>query len=75
MSADEKRVLVVALKSSIDGDRFPLSPRVQTLTTIQFRSGAETLSCWHQYLDECPPDKTEVLAVSIACRITVVSHR
>src|SRR5215831_13445303 len=36
---------------------------------------AKTLSCWHQYPDECPPDETEVHAVSIACRTTVVSHR
>src|SRR5215472_4851597 len=36
---------------------------------------AKTLSCWHQYLDECPPDETEVHAVSMACRTTVGSHR
>src|SRR5215472_12076257 len=39
------------------------------------RCGQKTLSCWHQYPDECPPDETEVRAVSMACRTTVVSHR
>jgi hypothetical protein len=34
LSADEKLALVAALKSSIDGDRFPLSPRVRTLMSI-----------------------------------------
>jgi len=31
---------------------------------------AKTLSCWHQYLDECPPWREEVHAVSMACRTT-----
>jgi hypothetical protein len=37
LSADEKRPLVTALKRSIDADRDPLSPRVQTLTAILSR--------------------------------------
>ena len=34
LTADEKLTLVAALKRSIDDDRYPLSPRVQTLTAI-----------------------------------------
>jgi hypothetical protein len=34
LSADEKVALAAALKSTINGDRFPLSPRVRTLTAI-----------------------------------------
>src|SRR5215470_18048475 len=26
-------------------------------STGAFRCGQKTLSCWHQYLDECPPDR------------------
>ena len=37
LSGDEKVVLVTALKRSIDEDRYPLSPRVQTLTAILAR--------------------------------------
>jgi hypothetical protein len=37
LGADEKVVLVTALKRSIDEDRYPLSPRVQTLTAILAR--------------------------------------
>jgi|SRR6516165_724937 hypothetical protein len=38
-------------------------------------SATKTLSGWHQYLDECPPDEAEIHAVSMACRTTVGSHR
>ena len=37
LSADEKLALTAALKRSIDEDRYPLSPRVQTLTAILAR--------------------------------------
>ena len=36
-SGDEKLALVTALKRLIDEDRYPLSPRVQTLTAILAR--------------------------------------
>ena len=32
---------------------------------------AKTLSCWHKYLDECPPGETEINAISMACCATV----
>ena len=34
LSADEKAALVAGLKRLIDEDRYPLSPRVRTLTSI-----------------------------------------
>jgi hypothetical protein len=37
LSGDEKLTLVAALKRLIDEDRYPLSPRVQTLTAILAR--------------------------------------
>ena len=37
LSADEKLALVAGLKRLIDEDRYPLSPRVQTLTAILAR--------------------------------------
>src|SRR5215472_17882936 len=37
--------------------------------------GIRKWRCWHQQLDECPPDEAEIHAVSMACRTTVVSHR
>ena len=37
LSGDEKLTLVAALKRSIAEDRYPLSPRVQTLTAILAR--------------------------------------
>jgi hypothetical protein len=37
LSGDEKLALVAGLKRLIDEDRYPLSPRVQTLTTILAR--------------------------------------
>ena len=37
LSGDEKLALVAGLKRSIDEDRYPLSPRVQTLTAILAR--------------------------------------
>ena len=37
LSGDEKLALVTALKRLIDEDRYPLSPRVQTLTAILAR--------------------------------------
>ena len=37
LSGDEKLTLVAALKRSIAEDRYPLSPRVQTLTAILSR--------------------------------------
>jgi len=37
LSGDEKLALVAGLKRLIDEDRYPLSPRVQTLTAILAR--------------------------------------
>jgi len=37
LSADEKLALTAALKRLIDEDRYPLSPRLQTLTAILAR--------------------------------------
>jgi hypothetical protein len=37
LTADEKRVLIAALKRAIDGDRYFLSSRVQTLKSILSR--------------------------------------
>jgi hypothetical protein len=37
LSGDEKLALVTALKRLIDEDRYPLSPRVRTLTAILAR--------------------------------------
>ena len=37
LSGDEKPALVAALTRSIDEDRYPLSPRVRTLTSILSR--------------------------------------
>jgi hypothetical protein len=34
LSTDEKTALVAALKRLVDGDRYPLSPRVRTLEEI-----------------------------------------
>jgi hypothetical protein len=37
LSADEKAALAAALKRLIDGDRYPVSPRVRTLEVILAR--------------------------------------
>ena len=47
--------------------------KLRTATHAEF-DASKTLSCWHQYLDECPPDKAEIHAVSMVCRTTVGSH-
>jgi hypothetical protein len=39
LTGDEKDTLVAALKRAIDGDRYPLSPRVMALKSILGRLG------------------------------------
>src|SRR5215469_11800973 len=47
--------------------------KLRTATHAEF-DASKTLSCWHQYLDECPPDEAEIHAVSMVCCTTVGSH-
>src|SRR5262249_43696611 len=52
------------------------APRIcwHTHATIS-PAGIRKRRCWHQELNECPPDEAEIHAVAMACRTTVGYHR